>query len=152
MKAQILKYCELSWGMLTQFKAFMGWSTFSRFNPSELNTPSLRIAQATNDAGDAVVFCPVEQILFVSGYALKPTATKDEAQRAGDAVDHEIAKLGQQLGISKAMIILPKNAPDDCLENEDGEVVRVFVRRIPVNPVMGVGLPVTHSQAGKYLN
>jgi len=150
MKAQILKYCELSWDMLTHFKSFMGWSTFSRFDPSELATPSLRIAQATKD-GNPIVFCPVETTLLVSGYAMNPSATKDEAQLAGDAIDVEVARLGQQLGVTKMLIVLPKNAPDDYLLEEDGEVIRVFVRKIPQSAV-SFGVPVTQSQTGKYLN
>src|ERR1700674_1732675 len=107
MKASITKYFELSWEALTQLKAFLGWSTFCKFDPAELITPSLRIATATNEQGEAMVFCPIENVMLVS-YTLNPKSSKDEAFRAGNAVDAEIARLGQQLGISKAMIVLPK--------------------------------------------
>lgn len=134
--------------MLTYFKAFMKWSTFCRLHTTELTTPSLRIAQATNERGEAVAFCPIESVMLLS-YVLRPGLTKDEAGRAGDAVDAEIAKLGKQLGISKAMIVMPEGLtiPDD-----EGETIRVHIRKIPQTVAIGLATSVTQSQAGKYLN
>jgi hypothetical protein len=143
MKSQILKYCELSWEALTHFKAFLGWSTFCKFDVAELTTPSLHIATAVNKQGVPMAFCPIENILLVS-YALNPNATKEEAGRAGDAVDTEVAKYAQRLGVSKAMIVLPEGVtiPDD-----EGETIRVHIRKIPVSPVIGVGLPAPSTAA-----
>ncbi|MGB8989912.1 MAG: hypothetical protein WCC37_25165 [Candidatus Sulfotelmatobacter sp.] len=150
IKATVLRYCELSWGMLTKFKAFMKWSTFCTFDPAEFTTPSLRVVTATNERGEHIVFAPIETCLFVSGYALSPTATKDEAFQAGNAMDAMVARVGKENGISKMLVVLPKNAPADLLENEDGEVIRVFVRKIPQSVLMGA-VTVTPLQTA-YLN
>jgi hypothetical protein len=147
MKATITKYFELSWDQLIKMKAFLSWSTFCKFDPSELTTPSLRIATATNEQGEATVFCPIETVMLVS-YALNPKSSQNEAFRAGNAVDAEIARLGQQLGISKAMIVLPEGVtiPDD-----EGETIRVHIRNIPQSVVMGLRTD-TPLQSARYVN
>lgn len=149
IKASVLRYCELSWAMLTQFKAFIKWSTFCNFDPLEFTTPSLRIAQATNESGEPIVFCPLESCLFISGYAMNPKTSEDEAFRVGNTIDAEVARLGKQLGITKMLIAVPRNAPADLLE-EDGEVIRVFVRKIPQSVVMGA--TATAPSPAMYLN
>ena len=89
MKATILKYCDMSLAALTSFKTFLKWSTFCKFDTAELSTPSLRIATATNERGEYSVFAPIENVLLVS-YCMSSNNSKDQARRAGDAIDAEI--------------------------------------------------------------
>lgn len=63
-------------------------------------------------------------------------------------MDAEIARLGQKLGISKAMIVLPEGVtiPDD-----EGETIRVHIRKIPQSIVMGFKAD-TPLQSARYVN
>jgi hypothetical protein len=150
IKASLLRYCELSWEMLTHFKAFMKWSTFCRFDIEQFSTPSLRIATATRGNGEPIVFAPIETCLLVSGYALNPTVTKDEARIAGDIIDAELARLGQQMGVTKMLVVLPKDCPESLLEEDGWEEIRTYTRKIPVSAAMGTAI--TTPSPAMYLN
>ena len=138
MKATICKFCEMSWPALTQLKAWIRRSTsFNTFDVNELTTPSLRVASATDDKGETLVYVPVENVLMVSAYAVNSNATPIEAQQAGDAVDSLIERHAQQAGISKLLLVARVDQPG--LPEGDWKTVKILERRIPHIPLMGIG-------------
>src|SRR6266851_2729331 len=84
MKATILRMGEMPFPMLTQLKAWLQRS----FNGGDIdNSPSLRVAFATNENNEVVTYAPVQQVFLISHYAVNPTATEAEARRAGNEID-----------------------------------------------------------------
>jgi len=150
MFARILKLCEMSWPALTNLKAWSKRSaSFSAFGFDNFSSPTLRIAQATNEQGEALVFCPIEQVFMVRSFAVNPKATEAEARRAGDIIDQEIAHQAQRAGITKLLLVVPHNYPN--LPDEKFELVKIFVRKVqPAIAMQGVGC---HAQSPtQYLN
>jgi hypothetical protein len=129
IKATLLRMSELSWESLTKLKAWMKMSaSFNSFDGENFNSPSLKIAQASDANGTPVVFCPVETCFLVSAYAVSPNVTPLEAQHAGDVIDAEIARHAQRNGISKMLIVVPKDYP--ALQDGEWKEFRVYERRI----------------------
>lgn len=147
IKATVLRWSELTWDAMKQFNIFMYKSTFSR---DQIATPSLRVAIATNEKGEPLLVAPVETVLLVSGFTISPGTTGEDAKLAGDAIDLEVARLGQQLGIGKVVFVIPKDAP--ALLEEDGwEEIRTYTRKIPQCDVTGFVIP-TPSRSAAYVN
>ena len=66
-KARIFKFHDLSWKDLTLLKLWSRLSrSFNSFDPESYGAPSLRVATASNDAGEPVVFAPIETVFMVS--------------------------------------------------------------------------------------
>jgi hypothetical protein len=147
IKATLLRWSELPWSAIKQFNQFMFKSTFCR---DQITTPSLRVAIATDENGEPLVVAPVETVLLLSGFAISPNASKEEARRCGYLIDVEVAALGQQLGIGKVIIVIPKDAP--ALLEEDGwQEIRTYTRKIPQSAAIDVVIP-TQSRSAAYLN
>lgn len=140
IKATIRKFWELSWASRTKLKAFMKNATpFNSFASETFNSPTLQIAEATDEHGEPLIFCPVEQVLMVSAYAVSPIATKAEAKAAGDLIDYEIERLGQNSGIDKCLLMLPADSPN--LPEGEWKMMHVYERKIPLSiSGGGVGL------------
>lgn len=151
IKATIRRYFELSWSDLTNFKSWLQRSAaFNSFDPESLASPSLRIAVATNGQNQPIAYCPVEQILMVSAYAVNPNATAIEAQRGGDCLDAEIARHAQMHGISKLLIVVPENY--DGLPKSELKTMRFYERTVP-QTVSAYGVDcLTPSHATQYQN
>src|ERR1700691_209409 len=112
IKATLLRYCDLYRPALTQLRSWMKRSTsFNCLDLESFSATSLRVASATNEAGETVCYCPIETVLMVSAYAVNPSATPEQAQRAGDAIDRQLEWHAQQAGIQKMLIVLPKDHP-----------------------------------------
>jgi hypothetical protein len=139
IKATLLRYSEMSLSSLTLLKSWMRRSaSFNMFDAENFTASSLRIAQATNEQGETLCMCPIETVFLVSAYAVSPNTTPSEAQMAGDILDGAIARIAQQQGIQKLLIVVPKDHP--ALPEEEYEQVRVYTRRIPQPLAMqGVG-------------
>jgi hypothetical protein len=138
IKATLLRWSELSWDAIKQFNILMR---------GQVATPSLRVAIATNEQGDPLVIAPVETVLLVRDFVTSANATDEEKQRAGDAVDMEVAALGQRLGIGEVWIVVPEgaSAPED-------ETIRVHIRKITHNDAVGVVIQNPSRSTAAYLN
>jgi hypothetical protein len=157
MKATLRKFWELSWSDLCNLKAWMKRSaSFNGFDVEQFQSnATLRIASATNERNEVVCYTPVETCFVVSAFAVSPNATPSEARAAGDLIDSEIAHYAQRAGVSKLLLIVPKDHPA-LQDNEwsDFKEVRVFERKIPstINSG-GVGChKPTSVPASRYLN
>lgn len=151
LKARILKYCEMGWKELALLKRWMKHSTtFNTFDPEAFSSPSLRVAVGTNEQGDPIVFCPIESVLMVSAYAVSPSLSPAEAQRAGDVLDAAIAREAQRAGVSKLLLVLPKDYP--VLPDSEWREVRVYERQI-AQPLAMSGVDCSSTSAvNKFLN
>jgi hypothetical protein len=112
-------------------------ASFNGFDLESFSATSLRVASATNEDGEALCYCPIETVLMVSAYAVNPSITPEEAQRAGDAIDRQLEWHAQQAGIQKMLVVLPKDHPG--LPLDEFKEVRVFERKIPQSAMMGLG-------------
>ena len=151
IKATVRKYWELSWPDLCNLKAWMKNSkTFNSFDVDTFTSPSLKVAVANAD-GKTVCMTPIETCYMVSAFCVNPSASPDDARRAGDALDAEIARQGQMNGVSKLLIVVPADHPslqDSSVDWADFKEVRVFERKIPQTVgTGGVWLPQTQSPA-----
>jgi hypothetical protein len=150
IKATIFKYFELSWPSRIQLKSWLTVSkSFNDFDAENFNSPTLRIAKATNEQGKPVVFVPFETVFLLSAYAVSPQATPIEAQRAGDEIDREIAVQAQRNGISKMLLVLPRDSP--ALPKGEWREVRVYERKIP-NAVNLHGVGCSTPSLPQYIN
>jgi hypothetical protein len=151
IRAKLLRFCDLSWKDLTNLKAWSkGSASFNSFGRENYSSPSLRVAKAESD-GETICLCPIEQVLTVSAYALRPGTCEEHAQLAGDFIDAAIEREAQRAGISKLLIILPANHPA-TFEGDEWKTVKIFERKIPHAVVMGgVGIS-AQSQATRFLN
>jgi hypothetical protein len=151
IKAALFRYCDLGLSHLTWLKRWMRLSkSFNGFDPENFSASSLRVAVATNSKDDPLVFCPVETCMMISAYAVSPSTTTAEAQRAGDLIDAELERQAQMQGINKLLIVLPKDQPP--LPEGEWKEVRVFERKIPSAVVThGIGRS-TDPHARQYLN
>ena len=113
IKTRLLKLSEMSWENLRELKAWMKRSqSFNKhFDVDAFNNPKLKIAQAVNQQGTTLVFCPVETVLMVSAYCVNPNVDPLTARNAGDYLDAAIAREAQKMGTSKIMIVVPEEFP-----------------------------------------
>ncbi|HWO32396.1 MAG TPA: hypothetical protein VNO32_26675, partial [Candidatus Acidoferrum sp.] len=81
------------------------------------------------EQGEVICYTPIETVFMVSAYAVSPTATAAEAQRAGDVIDAAVAHQAQLAGVSKMLLVVPATHPD--LPEGEWKQVRVFERKIP---------------------
>lgn len=133
IKASLFRYCDMSLYALTQLKNWMHLSkSFSNFDPESFAATSIRVATATNKYGDPIVFCPVESILFVSGFAVSPAATLEEANRAGAAIEAQIIQQAQNQGISRVLIAVNEDSP--AIPEAKELRLRVFELKVPSVP------------------
>lgn len=125
---RILKYFEMSWPSLTQIKAWGKRSAaFNNFDVESFAGCS--IASATNDQGQVVAYVPIQTVFLVSGFIVNPSTSPEDAHLAGDALDAAIAYAAQQQGISKMLIVVPKDYPGT--PQDDFKEVKMFERHIP---------------------
>jgi len=130
MKATLLKWWEMSWPARTKLKAWMRQSaSFNGVDPVTFSDPSIRIAQASNEQGEPLVFCPVQTCFLLDGYAVGPEVTPEEAHRAGDLIDSMLEREAQRAGVSKLLICIPEGCPN--LPEGEWKTVRVYERLIP---------------------
>jgi len=135
IKASLLRYCEMSWPSLALLKRWMKLAaSFNGFDLDGFSNPSLKIAQATDADDQPICFCPVETVFLVSAYAVSPAATQAEARKAGDALDALIARQATMSGVSKMLIVVPRDHPE--LEGEWKEV-RIYERKIQPTVMQG---------------
>ncbi|HEX3642350.1 MAG TPA: hypothetical protein VHV10_13750 [Ktedonobacteraceae bacterium] len=127
MKTSIFKFADLSWESLTKIKKWFrqdivrdGFSLQS-FN----NNPSLKVVEVTNSVGQTIAFCPIEPC-FVVNQIVNPQATTIEACVAGDNADRALARLAQQEGITRFLIICPPDYPSQ----PDERWVRIIERKV----------------------
>src|SRR5437660_515592 len=132
-KASLRKFWELSWADRCNLKAWLLKSTTANtFDMETLNNPSILVASAINAMGEAVVYCPVQKVFLISGFAVSPTATEAQAHAAGDLIDAELERQAHLAGVSKMLILVPADHPS--LQNsewDDFKEVRVFERKFP---------------------
>lgn len=150
-KANILKYCDSSLHTLTLLKKWMQRNaSFNSFDTRTFSASSLRIASAKDERGNVICLCPLETVFLMSAYAVNPAATPEEAQQAGDILDSTIAHEAQQAGVSKLLLVVPKDLP--YLPEGDWKEVRVYERFIP-QTINEVGIDdAASSQVTQYLN
>ena len=125
MKTSLLKFCEMSWDALTQFKTFIK-STPVKCDLEAFSDPTLQIAQATNEIGQMICCCPVEQAYVMSVFAFNPNATDIEITDASCSIEAAIIRQAELAGVSRLLMVLPKNAPS--MQGERS--VRILERRI----------------------
>src|SRR5258707_4806760 len=102
--AALLRLSEMPWPALTQLKKWMR----PPINGLEVNfnEPSLRAAFSTDEQGDILSYCPVQQVLVASAFVISPTATGEQARNAGNEMDLAIANYAEMNGISKLILIV----------------------------------------------
>lgn len=150
IKARILKYCDLSNADLIWIKRWMKQSaSFSKFDMDAFTSPSLQFATATTEGGEPLAYCPIERVFMVSAYAVSPTITPSQAQKVGDILDAAMAHAAQREGVSKFLLIVPKDHP--ALPEEEFSEVRMYVRKIPQSVLNG-GVAYQATSAAKCFN
>src|SRR5579884_2220093 len=134
MVARIFKFCELSWPDLCSIKRWFNSSAArAGFSLESFNNPSLRVAKAVNSVGQTICLTPIESCYVVGAFIQNPQATSVEMQKAGNAVDVELARFAQCEGVKKFLIALPDSHP--CEKGE--RWIRVVERSVPQSVVMG---------------
>jgi hypothetical protein len=130
IKATLMKYCELSWESLTQLKKAIAVSrSFNNFDATTFNSPSVRVAVAVNEQGTPIAWCPVETIMVARAFAVVPGTSPEDAQRAGDAIDAEIAAVAAAKGITRLLLVVDANHPG--MGGDEWRGLKVFERQIP---------------------
>jgi len=94
----------LSWVRGT---AVLGW--FARASQS----PSFRLAVATDDSGTPLTYVPIEQTFIIRDFIVNPTATTEQSQEAGDRINDEIQSMAEKAGISKYLLFTNQDVPRD---------------------------------------
>jgi hypothetical protein len=131
LKVKLLKFVDLGWQSLAQFRVWLSLGKASsgfEFTADNLTSTSMRVATVTNAKGETLVYCPVERILWLRGYAVNPTIDPSQAQAAGDLIDYELEKLAREAGISKLLLVVPKDYPTE--PGDEFEQVKIYVRKI----------------------
>jgi hypothetical protein len=153
LKVKLLKFVDLGWQSLAQFRVWLSLGKASsgfEFTADNLTSPSTRVATVTNANGETLAYCPVERILWLREYAVNPTIDPSEAQAAGDLIDYELEKLARDAGISKMLLVVPKDYPTE--PGDEFEQVKIFVRKVAPS-VTAPGIDCfTPSQATQYLH
>jgi len=147
MKATIQKLCEMGWESLTRFKALCKWSK-APVEPETFASPSLRIASATNEAGQEIAFCVLENVLLLRTSVFDPSTTLTEVGRCGDYIDQQVAVHAQRLGISQVMVAVPNDFhdfDDECI------TMKFYLRKVPA-PIAAVGVACSTSAHPQFLN
>jgi hypothetical protein len=128
MKTSIFKFADLSWDSLAKIKKWFRQDIVrDGFNlQSFRNNPSLKVVEVHNSVGETIALFPIEPC-FVVNQIVNPQATPIEASVAGDNADRALAKLAQQEGITRFLIICPTNSPTQ----PDERWVRIIERTVP---------------------
>jgi hypothetical protein len=158
IKATIIRYRDFqfaaSWAALTQLPNWLSRTkTFNSLDYEGSASPSLRVACATNERGEAVCYTPIENVWVVSGFAINPAASPEEAQQAGDAIDAEIEREAQQAGVTRLLIMVPATNSALVPEGLDElKGVRVFERKIPTVEQARCYVPAASTSPVRYFN
>lgn len=131
VKARLFKYCDLGYSTLVQLKSWLRHSkTFNSFSPEEFSNPTLKMAVATSPNGEVVCMTPIQTCWMVNAFCVNPAASSIDARIAGDAIDAELARQAQKHGVSKLLIVVPKDHPS-LKDNDlsDFNEVRIFERK-----------------------
>lgn len=148
IKANILRYCDMSLSSLTDLKKWMKQNVLlMEFDVAKLSNPSLRIAQATNAAGQTVCFCTLETAVVIGQLAYNPRATDIEMRSAGASIEEVIAHDAAQSGATSLLMVIPDNMPS--IPNE--KFIRVLERRIAPT-ITKQGFDPQATQAARFIN
>src|SRR5689334_2038728 len=104
----------------------LSWLSHSK-SAFEFQNPNVLVAKATNECGDVVAYTAAEPVYVVSGFAVSPSATPEQAALAGDVMDAALVCEIQQSGCSRVLLVLPENTP--CQPDEKS--IRIIERKIP---------------------
>jgi hypothetical protein len=157
IKTKVRRYFELSWSELTQLSSWIKLSpSRNHVNNDTFAAPSLCVATATDEQGNAICHTLLETVIFVSAFAMSPGVTQQQAQLAGDRLDAVIGELGAHLGISKYLVIcsadalMQEGADEDLREIKN---IRLFERVIPqATAKLMLGYQSNASADVKYIN
>lgn len=143
LRAAVMRFCDLSWESLVELKQWIQRNpiTFDveRFN----NNPGLRIASATNEAGQTVCYCTLEKAFVIGSLAHNPQATEIEMRSAGAHIEAAIAHEAAQSGATSLLLVVPENMPSI----PDERFIRVVERRIvPIVSTHTFGNSASHAK------
>jgi hypothetical protein len=148
MKAQLLRYRELSDSLRDMVNRIMRGRSYWGFEPQDVDSPSVRVAVSTKEDGTPGPFCPVETVLLVRAFGVPADITPSEGRKAADLLDAEIVTAAQSAGVTKLLVVCP---PGHTPPKEYQEV-KAYIRPIPRSTVALLASYEVDPAATQYLN
>lgn len=125
-RTKIQRWAGISYADLCNI---FSWLDLNR-SSVEFNNPNLLVASATNERGETVCYTTAEPIFLVNAYAVSPSNTPEEAQKAGDSLDLALADASRKANVGRMLIVVPADAP-----SQPGErYLRVVERKVQPQP------------------
>lgn len=148
MTAKLLRYRELSATVRDLLQRVMRGPSYWGFEPTDIESPSVKVAVSYRADGTPGPFVPVESVLLVRAYGVPSNTTPEEGREAGDLLDAEIVTAAQREGITKLLVVIPpgKTPPKDYKE------VKAYIRPIPRSTAALLASYEVPAPATQYLN
>jgi hypothetical protein len=145
LKAKVLRLRDVSWPALTKMFEWPERNGDLNLSENYFESP-LKVVQVSDEKG-VVCFMPVQHVMVVSAYALRPGTPRDTEQHILELVDETIQDEAQRAGVGKISAILPATQ-----HGEELKTVKILETRISSpDPKREVGCyEPTH--ATKFLN
>ena len=105
LRAKIFRFCDLS---LDAFLEIWKWKKEPfGFDMKTLNDPAIRVACATNDVGESITFCAIENAYVIQHLAVNPSATEVEIDRSHNLIMARVVHDAALKGATKLLMVIP---------------------------------------------